>query len=191
MTDRARRALLTAAILSGCFVWAMVVVGLSFAMVDHGARQWWVIPLFGALVLLIAVLAVRRLPATSHPVAVLDLGTLAQMSDASAPPAAVAADPAAVAAPPAPVAAVGPAEPLSPREMEVLGQLAAGRSNREIAETLFVAPGTVKAHLSHIFRKLRAESRLQAVAHARRSGLLDPAPQPAGPARREDDQPAD
>jgi DNA-binding CsgD family transcriptional regulator len=38
---------------------------------------------------------------------------------------------------------------------------------------LFVAPGTVEAHLNHIFRKLEAETRLQAVAHAREAGLLD------------------
>jgi ATP/maltotriose-dependent transcriptional regulator MalT len=66
-----------------------------------------------------------------------------------------------------------PAEQLSPRELEVLHQLAAGRSNAEIAGALFVASGTVKAHLNHIFRKLEATSRLQAVAHAREAGLLD------------------
>jgi ATP/maltotriose-dependent transcriptional regulator MalT len=55
----------------------------------------------------------------------------------------------------------------------VLHQLAAGRSNAEIARALFVAPGTVKAHLNHIFGKLGATSRLQAVAHAREVGLLD------------------
>jgi ATP/maltotriose-dependent transcriptional regulator MalT len=54
--------------------------------------------------------------------------------------------------------------------------LATGRSNQEIAKALFVATGTVKAHLNHIFRKLDATSRLQAVAHAREAGLLD-APQ--------------
>jgi len=53
-----------------------------------------------------------------------------------------------------------------------LHELAAGRSNQEIASALFVATGTVKAHLNHIFRKLDATSRLQAVAHAREAGLL-------------------
>jgi DNA-binding NarL/FixJ family response regulator len=66
-----------------------------------------------------------------------------------------------------------PAELLSSRELEVLHHLAAGRTNAEIAKVLFVAPGTVKAHLNHIFRKLDAASRLQAVAHAREAGLLD------------------
>jgi DNA-binding CsgD family transcriptional regulator len=66
-----------------------------------------------------------------------------------------------------------PAEPLSSRELEVLRHLAAGRTNAEIAKVLFIAPGTVKAHLNHIFRKLEAASRLQAVAHARAAGLLE------------------
>jgi len=65
-----------------------------------------------------------------------------------------------------------PAEPLGGRELEVLEQLAAGRSNTEIAKALYVAPGTVKAHLNRIFRKLGAEIRLQAVMKARVLALL-------------------
>lgn len=139
-----RRRLLVAAVLGGCFLWAMVFVGLSFAMVERGVPQWWVIPIFGAFVLAIAVLAVPRV-------------TAAPVRSQPAPP----------------VGKRELAEPLSPREMEVLHQLAAGRSNAEIAKALFVAPGTVKAHLNHIFRKLDAASRLQAVTHAREAGLLD------------------
>ncbi|MDG4810765.1 LuxR C-terminal-related transcriptional regulator [Micromonospora sp. WMMD1120] len=135
-----RRRLLVAAVLAGCFVWAMVVVGLSFAMAEHGGEQWWVMPVFGAFVLSIAVLAVRRLPATPAPLV---------------------------------VSRREPVERLSSRELEVLHHLAAGRTNAEIAKALYVAPGTVKAHLNHIFRKLDAASRLQAVAHARQVGLLD------------------
>jgi ATP/maltotriose-dependent transcriptional regulator MalT len=63
-------------------------------------------------------------------------------------------------------------EPLSERELEVLQLLATGRSNREIAAELYVATGTVKAHLNHIFRKLQARSRLQAVTRARELRLL-------------------
>lgn len=74
---------------------------------------------------------------------------------------------------PAAAAAGRPIEPLSRRELEVLELLATGRSNSEIAQALYVAPGTVKAHLNHIFRKLEATSRLQAVAHAREWGVLD------------------
>jgi LuxR family maltose regulon positive regulatory protein len=56
--------------------------------------------------------------------------------------------------------------------MEVLQLLATGASNREIAMTLIVAPGTVKLHVSHILSKLGVNSRTQAIVHARELGLL-------------------
>jgi LuxR family maltose regulon positive regulatory protein len=65
------------------------------------------------------------------------------------------------------------AEPLSARELEVLRLLAAGRSNAELAAELFVERSTVKTHLVHLYRKLDAGSRTQAVARARALGLLD------------------
>jgi LuxR family maltose regulon positive regulatory protein len=66
----------------------------------------------------------------------------------------------------------GLVEPLSPRELEVLELLAAGRSNREIADQLVVALDTVKKHVSHILDKLGAGNRTQAVARARELGLV-------------------
>jgi DNA-binding NarL/FixJ family response regulator/transcriptional regulator with XRE-family HTH domain len=63
-------------------------------------------------------------------------------------------------------------EPLTTRELEVLGLLAAGASNEEIARRLIVSLGTVKKHISNIFGKLDVESRTQAVARARALGLL-------------------
>jgi LuxR family maltose regulon positive regulatory protein len=63
-------------------------------------------------------------------------------------------------------------EPLSPRELEVLRLVAAGISNREAAEKLFVTEGTVKKHLSHVYGKLGVKNRTQAVARAREIGLL-------------------
>jgi LuxR family transcriptional regulator, maltose regulon positive regulatory protein len=71
-----------------------------------------------------------------------------------------------------PSATESPLEPLSQRELEVLQLLATGRSNREIATELYVATGTIKAHLNNIFRKLEARSRLEAVTRARDLGLL-------------------
>ena len=62
---------------------------------------------------------------------------------------------------------------LSPRELEVLRQVALGRSNREIARELIVSEATVKTHLVHAFGKLAVDSRTAAVAAARRAGLLD------------------
>jgi LuxR family maltose regulon positive regulatory protein len=64
-------------------------------------------------------------------------------------------------------------EPLTEREGEVLLLLAEGRANREIAERLVVTLDTVKKHLTHIFGKLGAVSRIQAVARARELRLLD------------------
>ncbi|HEY5221922.1 MAG TPA: response regulator transcription factor [Microbacteriaceae bacterium] len=61
---------------------------------------------------------------------------------------------------------------LSPRESEVLALVAAGASNREIGEQLFLSEATVKSHLVHIFTKLGAASRTSAVAKARELGLI-------------------
>lgn len=63
-------------------------------------------------------------------------------------------------------------EPLSQREQEVLRLVAEGLSTREIAETLVVTVGTAKSHLNHIYRKLDAHSRTQAIVRARALGLL-------------------
>ena len=62
--------------------------------------------------------------------------------------------------------------PLTQRELEVLRLTAAGRSNRQIATELYLALGTVKSHLHAIAGKLGAANRVEAVAIARRSGLL-------------------
>src|SRR5215210_6720196 len=63
-------------------------------------------------------------------------------------------------------------EPLSERELEVLRLIASGLSNREIAQELFVTPGTTKRHVHNIYRKLEVRSRTQAIARARDLGLI-------------------
>jgi LuxR family maltose regulon positive regulatory protein len=63
-------------------------------------------------------------------------------------------------------------EPLSDRELEVLRLIAAGLANREIAEELVIATGTVKRHINHIYGKLAVGSRTQAIAKARELRLL-------------------
>jgi DNA-binding CsgD family transcriptional regulator/uncharacterized membrane protein len=168
-----RRGVLVASVLVGCFLWAMSFVGLAFAMVERGVRQWWLVLVFGLLVLVVAVAAAYAV-----------LASFRRVNDAQGETRPTPEPPtghgdrspaaSAVVQPPRHPAAAGlPVEPLTRQELEVLARLAAGRSNNEIAKELYVAPGTVKAHLNRIFRKLRAASRLQAVAHAREAGLLN------------------
>src|SRR5262245_23535295 len=68
----------------------------------------------------------------------------------------------------------GHAEKLTAREREILALLAAGGTNRNIAEALFISEKTVKTHLHSIFRKLNVTRRLQAGLHAVRLGLRKP-----------------
>jgi two-component system response regulator NreC len=62
--------------------------------------------------------------------------------------------------------------PLSPREKEILRMLAAGYSNKEIAERLVVSPSTVHTHRSNIMSKLGLNTRYELVQYARQHGLL-------------------
>jgi DNA-binding NarL/FixJ family response regulator len=75
------------------------------------------------------------------------------------------------ATPPAP--AEEPLEKLTDREEEILKLLAAGLSNREIAQQLSLSEGTVKNHISAILAKLHANDRTQAVLTALKRGLVD------------------
>jgi LuxR family maltose regulon positive regulatory protein len=68
-------------------------------------------------------------------------------------------------------AQVAGGESLTPRELEVLHLLAAGKSNQAIAHELVVEIGTVKRHVSNIMDKLQVQSRLEAVARARNLGI--------------------
>jgi DNA-binding NarL/FixJ family response regulator len=63
-------------------------------------------------------------------------------------------------------------EPLTPREIEVLQEVAAGKRNRDIADRLFISEETVKVHVKHIMEKLGARDRTVAVAIAARRGIL-------------------
>jgi ATP/maltotriose-dependent transcriptional regulator MalT len=69
-------------------------------------------------------------------------------------------------------AAARQVEKLSERELEVLRLIAVGLSNREIAEQLYLSPGTIKTHVHNICGKLEASNRTQAVMHARDFNLI-------------------
>jgi DNA-binding NarL/FixJ family response regulator len=64
-------------------------------------------------------------------------------------------------------------EPLTPRELEVLGLMKLGRTNREIAGDLMISLGTAKNHVEHIISKLGASDRTRAVVQGLELGLID------------------
>jgi LuxR family maltose regulon positive regulatory protein len=68
--------------------------------------------------------------------------------------------------------ASGIVEPLTGRELEIIRLIAAGKSNREISQQLYLALSTVKGHNLRIFDKLQSQNRTEAVARAREMGLL-------------------
>jgi ATP/maltotriose-dependent transcriptional regulator MalT len=91
--------------------------------------------------------------------------------------------------PAAPAAPAAPSEAqrlgLTERELEVLELVAAGRSNREIGEALFISAKTASVHISNILRKLEVTSRVQAATAAARLGLVDQPSPPCQPLVRQ------
>jgi DNA-binding NarL/FixJ family response regulator len=69
-------------------------------------------------------------------------------------------------------------DPLTPRECEVLAEIARGRSNAEIARTLFLSEATVKTHVTRVLTKLQLRDRAQAVVLGYETGLVRPGETP-------------
>jgi DNA-binding CsgD family transcriptional regulator len=62
---------------------------------------------------------------------------------------------------------------LTPRECEILGLLASGRSNKEMARRLDISPNTVKTHIASVYAKLEVQKRMQAVEKARMLSVIE------------------
>lgn len=76
-------------------------------------------------------------------------------------------------------------DPLTEREVEVLGLVAHGLGNEDIAEKLHITPATVRTHVSHIMSKLYLANRVQATLYALREGLVSLDADPNGAAERD------
>ena len=73
---------------------------------------------------------------------------------------------------PPPAVPTGACGPLSQRQQDVLKLIGSGLSNKEIAQTLNIAPETVKSHAKSIFAKLEVKSRTEAAVRAQQFGIL-------------------
>ena len=62
---------------------------------------------------------------------------------------------------------------LTPTELRIVGLVATGLTNPQIAERMFIARGTVKVHLSHVFSKLGVSTRAELAALATKKGLVE------------------
>jgi len=100
----------------------------------------------------------RALEAAISGQAVLDPGVQARLIEVATLPSEIGSGP--------------PPDGLTEREAEVLRLIAAGHSNSEIGEKLFVSQATVKSHVNRIFAKTGSRDRSQAVAYAHRRGLV-------------------
>ena len=81
-----------------------------------------------------------------------------------------------------PAAAASETDPLSPRETEILAQVAEGLSNKEIGARLHISFATFRTHLMHIYEKLHVRCRTEAAAKYLRSNPPSALPRPAQPA---------
>jgi DNA-binding CsgD family transcriptional regulator len=134
------------------------VLGLICLVLAPLTSLWWIVPALGVF----------------GPVALaaLDLERSSVRRTGDLEPPSVLAEPESEGAPPRPGEPRRLDEPLSERELEVLGLIASGRTNSEVARDLFISVGTVKSHTGNIFRKLGANNRAEAVSRAGDLNLL-------------------
>jgi len=137
------------------YLYALSMAGLLFLLklvgykyLVYDLKMEYYVAIIGIFFTLLGLWIGRRLTATHRPESILAAGTSAVRRS--------------------------PGElGISRRESEVLHLIAAGHSNQEIADTLFLSLNTIKKHTSTLFRKLKAQRRTQAIEKARRIGLIE------------------
>ena len=161
--DRVRKSVLVYGILGGVLIAALKLIEYRFLVLEHS------IEIYGGIVaLLFSALGIwlgLKLTRTRETVVVREVPVHVEVQVPV----------------PYPVPAAGRFERnerrleqlgITPRELEILEAMAAGLSNREIAERLFVSENTVKTHAGRLFDKLSARRRTQAVQIAKEAGLI-------------------
>lgn len=148
-----RRTILTYGLIGGALITALKLAEYRFLVVEHSLE------LYGGLVaLLFAALGIWLGLKLTRPMERVVVREVPVAAPADAP----------FAVNDASVERLG----ITPRELEILNLIAAGLSNREIAERVFVSENTVKTHAARLFAKLNAKRRTQAVQIAKEAGLV-------------------
>jgi NarL family two-component system response regulator LiaR len=154
---RVKKVVVAYGILGGILIAALKLIEYRFLVVEHSLE------LYGGLVaLLFSVLGIwlgLRLTRTRERLVVKEVRIPVQVPVSSAGPF-------------VPNAARQEELRITRRELEILELMAAGLSNREIAERLYVSENTVKTHAGRVLDKLNARRRTQAVQLAREAGLI-------------------
>jgi DNA-binding NarL/FixJ family response regulator len=113
----------------------------------------------------------RALHAAAGGLAVLDARVQATLLAATAAPSPAAPEPSGATAESASVSASAPPDGLTQREVEILGLIARGLTNPEIAGRLFLSNHTIKTHINRIFAKTGSRDRAAAIGYAHRHGI--------------------
>ena len=153
---RAVRDILIYGVCGGVLVAALKLTEYRFLVVEHSVEIYvgLVAALFAGLGIWLGLTLTRKRPAT----VTIEIPAQAQAQDRSGP----------FIADETRVRQLG----ITARELEILGLIAAGLSNREIAARLFVSENTVKTHTSRLLDKLSARRRTEAVQRAKEAGLI-------------------
>lgn len=152
-----KKTILLYGLLGGVLITVLKVTEYRFLVLEHS------IELYGGLIaLLFSVVGIwlgLKLTKTKETVVVKEVEVLVPVQTSPSEP---------FAANTARIRELG----ITPRELEILKEIAAGLSTREIAAKLFVSENTVKTHSSRLFDKLQAKRRTQAVQIAKEAGLV-------------------